>query len=104
MPQIYAPPNVTDSEGIFELLRYVNTTADGLLFPMLLFVIFIITFIATKQFASSKAFAYASFITMVLAIPLAVLDLVAPKFMYLFIILTAVGMVWLKLDGGGRSF
>lgn len=104
MPQIYAPPNQTDSEGIFELLRYVNTTADGLLFPMLLFVVFVITFIATKQFSSSRAFAYASFITMVLSVPLGVLDLVAPKFMYLFVILTAVGAVWLKLEGGSRAF
>lgn len=102
MPQIYNPPNSSDSEGLFELARYVNTEADGLLFPMILFIIFIITFIATKQFDSSKAFTYASFLTFVLAIPLTVLNLVAPKFMYLFLILLGAGALWLKLSGTRR--
>lgn len=98
MPQIYAPPNSTDSTGIFELFRYVNTTADSLFFVMLLFIIFVVIFVATKQFSTPRAFTYASFMSMVLAIPLAVLDLIGSKYMYMFVVLTGVGALWLKLE------
>ena len=98
MTQYYAPPNATDSQGIFEFFRYVNTTADGGFFLIMTFVIWIIIFIATKQYSSDRAFTYASFVCMVLTILLAVMNLINPQFMYLYIILTAVGVVWLKLS------
>lgn len=96
--QYYSPPNATDSQGIFEFFRYVNNVSDGGFFLVLTLVIWIITFIATKQYSSDRAFTYASFVCMVLSILLGVMNLINPQFMYLFMVLTAVGVVWLKLS------
>lgn len=98
MGNYYAPPNSTDAGGIFEFFQYVNRTANGAFFLVIMFVIWIITFISTKQYSSDRAFTYASFVCMVLSILLAVMNLINPQFMYLFIILTGVGVVWLKLS------
>ena len=53
--------------------------------------------VATKQFSTDKAFTYASFLGAILAIPLTVFAFVSPRWMYLLILMTAGGMVWLKL-------
>lgn len=97
--QYYTPPTQNESTGILELFTYVNNTVDGLFFLVMLFIVWIVTFIATKNYSSDRAFTYASFICIVLAIPLAVLNLIGPQWMYLFMILTGVGVVWLKLSG-----
>lgn len=104
MPEYYAPPNSSDTLGFFELARYTNTATDGLMFPVILMVIFVVVFVATKQFSTAKAFTFASFVCVVASLPLALLDVMSPRFMYLFGILLATGAVWLKLDGGGKSF
>ncbi len=96
--QNYAPPTMNQSDGIYEFFDYVNIVSDGLFFPVILLVLWIVTFVATKNFSNSRAFTIASFIGAVLSIPLAVLDLVAPRYMYLLIFLTSVGAVWLKLE------
>jgi hypothetical protein len=53
---------------------------------------------ALKSYSTAKAWTFASFFCSILSIMLAVLDLISPKFMYLPIILTAIGFVWLKLE------
>lgn len=104
MPQYYPPPSANDTIGFFELARYTNDVAGGLVFPFILLIIWVIVFIATKQFNTSKAFTYASFMCSILAVPLAILELINPKFLYVFGILLASGIVWLKLEGGGKPF
>lgn len=100
MPNIYTPPTNNDTVGIYEFFSYVNNISEGIFFTMLLFIIFIVVFIATKQFTASRALTYSSFVSVILGIPLAVLGLIGPKFMYLFIILLGVGVVWMKLEVG----
>ena len=97
----YPVPNLTagDASGIYELLRYVNNVTDSLFFPMILGIIFVVTFTAGKQFSNSRAFAFASFLCLVLSVPLGVMNLVAPFYMYLFVVLTAGAAIWLKLEG-----
>lgn len=95
---IYPVPTLNDTAGAFEYFNFVNNSADGLFFPAILLVIWIIVFLASKGFSSSRAWTFASFVTMVLSILLAVADLVAPRYMYLAIFLTAIGAVWLKLE------
>ena len=98
MVELYAPPNATDSGGFLEISRYVNNAVDGYLFTSMMFVIWIVIFTATKQYSSSKAFTFASFVCMVLSIVLATLNLLSPRLMYLFVVLTAAGALWIKLD------
>ena len=96
--QNYRTPNVTDTQGIYEYSSYINDVAGGILFPSIIFVIWVIVFIATLRFGGARSWTYASFLCMVLAIMLTVLDLTSATFMYLFIFFTGVGFVWLKLE------
>lgn len=95
----YTEPTGNDTKGVFEFFNYVNATATGgLFFPVIIFVIWIISFLAIKQYSTSRAWTFASFFCSVLSIILAVMNLIAPVFMYFFIIFTAIGLVWLKLE------
>ena len=99
MAQYYGTPTVNDTSGMYEIVSWVNRVpADGLLFPVILFVIWIISFIAMKGYSSARAWTFASFLCTVLSIIMAILDFVSPKIMYLFIFLTLVGFIWLKLE------
>lgn len=95
---IYEQPGMNDTSGIFEMFRYVNTVSSGNFFAVMLLVIWVIVFMGTKHFSSSRAFAAASFVSAGMAIPLAILNLLAPRYMYATFALVAVGVLWLKLE------
>jgi uncharacterized membrane protein len=98
----YAPANSTDVGGFYELFRYVNTVSGGnFALLAILLPIWVITFIAVKQYSTSRAWTSASFICMVLGMILSVLGLISSKFAYLMIIFTAVGALWIKLEAKG---
>ena len=94
----YTPPTGNDTEGIFEYFNYINVAAGGIFFPVILFVVWIVSFFAMKQYSTPRAWTFASFFCSVLSIILATLDYISPKIMYVFFILLVVGLVWLKLD------
>ena len=98
MTDIYSRPNVTDTQGIYEISSYANTVSGGILFPVIIWLIWILSLIATLRYGPARAFTLASFISAVLSVILAVLDLMSATLMYLFIFFTAVGFVWLKLS------
>lgn len=101
----YAYPNATDTDGFFEFFRYVNqTVSEGLFFPAILLVIWVISFFGvfsatgSTRPAAARGFTFASFITSVLSIMLATMGFLNPKFMYLPFILLAAGVVWIRLE------
>lgn len=94
----YTTPTGNDTLGLFEFFKYVNTTAGGLFFPVMLLVIWTVTFIGLKQYSSARAWTTASLITAFLSIPLAITNLIVSRYMYLCFILFAVGVLWLKLE------
>lgn len=95
----YTVPTANDTKGFFEIFKYIGVTASGGLFwPVILLVIWVVTFIALKSYSTSRAWTFASFFCSVLGILLAVMDYMAPTWMYLCIFLTAIGAVWLKLE------
>jgi hypothetical protein len=95
----YIVPTGNETAGMYEIFKFVGVSAtEGLLFPVMLLVIWIVSFMALKQYSTSRAFAFASFFCTILGIFLAVMDLMAPKWMYLLVFLTVVGLVWLKLE------
>ena len=100
MPEIFPFPNATDSATFTEWAKYSNTVSDGVFIRLFVWSIAIIAFIASKNFRTSQAFTIASFISLIIAVPFAVLNLISPNFMYLFLIFTALGLVWLKLQTG----
>lgn len=95
---IHPRPTTNDTKGFVEYFGYVNSVTDGIFFSSVLLAIFVIVFVSTKQFKSSIAWTIASFVCAMLAIPLAIANLVAPKIMYLFIAFVGIGAVWLKLE------
>jgi len=99
MAQYYATPTSNDTAGLYEFFGWVNRVpSEGILFPILLLVIWIVSFLALKQYSTARAWTFASFFCAVLSIILAVMDYINPKFMYLCIILTLIGFIWLKLE------
>jgi hypothetical protein len=97
--QYYTPPTGNETQGTYEFFKFIGVSAsDGILFPAILLVIWVVSFMALKSYSTARAWTFASFFCSILSIMLAVLDLISPKFMYLPIILTAIGFVWLKLE------
>ena len=95
----YQVPTGNETNGFYEMFKYIGWTATaGLFWPVILLVIWVVAFMATKQYSTSRAWTSASFLCAILSIMLAVMDYIAPKWMYLSIFLTLVGFVWLKLE------
>ncbi|MFA6074083.1 MAG: hypothetical protein WC758_08250 [Candidatus Woesearchaeota archaeon] len=98
----YELPTGNYSMDIYGIFYYVNGegVTGGLFWVVMLSVIWIIAFMALKQYSTSRAFTFASFFCSIMGIFLAVLDLINPKYMYLTIFMTLIGFVWLKFEDG----
>lgn len=95
----YTTPNGNETNGLYEMFKWVGTSpTQGILWPVMLLVVWVVAFMALKQYSTSRAWTFASFFCSVLGMFLAVMDFMAPKWMYLPIFLTLVGFVWLKLE------
>lgn len=92
---IYDMPNLTQSDGLLGMMQYVNTVSDGIFFPLILLAIGIIIFLTSLNVTeASKSFTFTCFILFVLSIPLGILGVLAPKYMYMSIIMLALGVFW----------
>ena len=97
-------PNATDSESLNTFMGFINRTADGFFFPVILLVIWFISFISIYKNegqgrnATAKAFTISSFFTSILSIMLVLLGYLSSKFMYLQFILVGIGVIWLKME------
>jgi predicted benzoate:H+ symporter BenE len=100
MSQIYTPCNATDmNNGFLGLFRCVNTNGtEGMFMAMILGIIWIIVFANIKAYSTSRAFTYANIVCFVLSMPLAVLNLINPRYTYILALLMGIGVVWLKLE------
>jgi len=95
----YVQPTGNETKGFYELFGYLGgAPTGGLFWPIMLFVVWIVAFLSLKQYSTSRAWTFASFFCSILGILLAVIDFISPKWMYLTIILTLIGFVWLKLE------
>ncbi|MFW5889067.1 MAG: hypothetical protein ACOCUD_01670 [Bacillota bacterium] len=96
------PTNATtEITGIYSLFQYIQHDATGgMFFPMILFAVFIIMFIALKSYPTSRAAAGSSYLTMIMAIILRTLDLIQNSWMYVTIIITAIATIWMYYENG----
>jgi hypothetical protein len=93
---INAAQNITGAKSYFD---WVQEVSNGSFFASILLGLFIIMFMIFKGATSNgKAFIGASFICMVFAILLTTLGWLAPMYMYITIVLTAIGAVWSYMD------
>jgi hypothetical protein len=95
----YTTPTGNETNGLYELFKFTsNNATNGLFWPIMLLVIWVVSFLAFKNYSTSRAWTFASFFCSILGIFLAVMDYISPKWMYLTIVMTVVGFVWLKLE------
>lgn len=90
----YRLPNGTESDGLLNLFLYLNTVSDGIFFPAIFLVIYaVVLIVGFYSTSAGRAFIYASFFTGVIAMPAAVLGLIAPKIMYFFLLSLGIGVL-----------
>lgn len=104
MVDYYSMPSHNDTLGFVEIASYLNSVGEGLVFPVILLVIWVIIFVAGlglsagSRSGAGKGWTFASFICMILGIILSTLNLMAARYMYLLIIMTAFGAAWLIIE------
>ena len=100
-PTYYPIPNVTDTRDLLSIFQFVsNNLTEGLFFPLIILVIWIVQFIGVLAAGrpASRAFVFASFTTTILSILLGILGMMEQKWIYLLIIGVSLGAFWIKLS------
>ena len=97
---LYEPPtNVTDAT---QMISWINSTTSQWMFQGILSAVFIVALISMLKSGAntaSKAFAAASFITMILSVLARVIDLVPTWFMTTWIVMTGLSSIWMYVEG-----
>ncbi len=99
-PTYYPVPNVTDTRDMLSVFQWIsNSATDGLFFPVMILVIWIVQFIGVlaEGRPGSRAFVFASFSATILSIILGILAMMAQKWIYLLVLMTSLGIFWIKL-------
>jgi hypothetical protein len=95
----YNPPsgNITSMVDFFD---WINSTISNWFFPGIVIAAFFVILVRMMYNTNNigQAFAASSFICMILSVLLRVADLVSNAFMIIFIILTAIGAVWMHTE------
>ncbi len=101
----FATPTANDTQDLLSIFGFVNTVSDGLFFPIMLLVIWLVGFIGAiaQERPASRAFIFSSFISTVLGILLALLGFLSITYVYFLILLIAFGIFWIRLEKG-RNF
>lgn len=97
----FAVPNASNTRDVFEIFKFINNSATGgIFFPVILLVVWVIAFIGSlaEGRLASRAWIFASFISTILAILLALMGLLNPNYMYLLVLFVAFGILWIKLE------
>lgn len=98
----YSTPGLMNST--VDMFTWIGSVTSNWFFPGVLIAVYLIA-LAKMLFnpanTTSKSFAAASFIVMILSIFARVLNFVSTGFMTVFIILTAAGGVWMHIENKG---
>ena len=84
-----------------DVFSWVNSVTSNWFFPGTLLAVFIIIWVKmgfNSNNTASKSFAAASFMVMILTVFARVMDFVSTSFMSIFIILTALGGIWMHIE------
>ena len=97
------PTNATEPVvGIFSLFQWIQEVSGGVFFLVIMLAIFVISFIAGKNYATSRAFAFAAFLNFILSVIFRTLGFISNMWMYLSLIIVAASVVWLHADNTQR--
>ena len=96
-----SPGGMNSTVGIF---TWANSVTDNFFFPGILiatYIIILVKMMTNQNNTGSKAFAAASFMMMIVSVLARVMNFVSTGFMSIFIILTAIGAVWMQIENTG---
>ena len=96
-----SPGGINSTVGIF---TWANSVTKNFFFPGILiatYIIILVKMMTNQNNTASKAFAAASFMMMIVAVLARVMNFVSTGFMSIFIILTALGAVWMHIENTG---
>jgi hypothetical protein len=96
----YETPQTADMQDFLTIFQWINNTAtDGLFFPMMILVIWIVQFISilSEGRRASNAWIYASFTAFVLSTVLGILALMSSQYVYLIVIMLSFGIFFIKM-------
>ena len=72
----YNLTNLSNSDNLLQSAVAVNDVVGGLLFPLILALVFIVSFTTMKNFATKDALLSSSLLTLILAFPLWIAGLI----------------------------
>ena len=95
-----SPGNVTTS---VEMFGYFNSILDNWFFAGIILAVWFIIIIIMKfnDNDTGKSFAASSFMCMILSVMARVMNFVSTGFMSIFIIMTALGGLWVHIENKG---
>jgi len=95
----YPVAETTDTRDLLSIFQYVSTLTDGLFFPIMILVIWVVQFISviSEGRPASRAWVFASFTATILSIMLGLLALMEQRWIYLLVICVSLGAFWIKL-------
>jgi hypothetical protein len=96
----YVTPTSADMQDLFTMWRYVNNTSGGVFTPLIVLALFVVMFVGglVSGARASRVWTFASFFATILTIIFAVAGLMNKNYIYLLILFTALGLVWIKLQ------
>lgn len=95
----FSPPTTNITSGV-DFFGWINTSIDGWFFSGMLMAVYFVMLIRMlyNTEKTAQAFVSASFICLILSVLLRAADLISNVFMVIFIILTAIGSVWVHQE------
>jgi len=96
-----SPGGINGTVGIF---TWANTVTSNWFIPGILlatYIIILVKMMTNQNNTASKAFSAASFMIMIISVLARVMNFVSTGFMSIFIILTALGAVWMHIENTG---
>ena len=90
-------PSVTDQNvtGMLQLFTYANNITNNWLGAGILLAVWVISFVAMKQFRVERAMAASTFMVSIIGILLRMLGFVTDKIVILSVLALAVSVFWL---------
>ena len=85
-------------QGMVGFMQYTNTLVNGWLGPGMLIMIGLVSFLATKNFTTDRAFGFASFITMIAALFLRFMDLINDGILYMVAVIFIASLIFLMRE------
>lgn len=102
----FPTPTANETADLFSIFEFINNKAtEGLFFPIIILVIWLIAFIGAiaENRPASRAFMFSSFISAILGVLLALMGFLNITYVYFLILLVAFGIFWISLEKG-RNF